>query len=449
MKVLITGYSAAGHTSFGRIIRDLWSRLASTGKIQVAQHGWFHQKTVEDGNVPFEILPTNVGYNEEGQPMLHDADRYGAKSLPRIIHQAKPDIVWCLADPYMIGHLPELKRKFKFKLVLWIPVDGDPFPLNYQEVLACADEVYGVTEWGAQKIETVSGRDAGCIYHGVDTEVFKPLGKKRIETIRKGALADKYAENLQVVGFVGKNQFRKMPWNLYPIQYYLRTGNWSWVYGPDVDSTVVLWPYDRTARKCLGKPEWLEGYDHEDAKPLNMRFWMHCFEQEGGINFRYAEETWQQAGEIIYSSNLDHVHGFSDAQMNDLYNLFDLYVSFSGGEGFCMPLIEAASAGTPVMFADYSGQAEVGQLVMGRSVPVNNFIVEHGSGIERHLVDIGSAVAAIYECLKDDHRLKEWGRESRMAACRHFDYDAISAQWMSVLQRIHSQDVRQIYGVQL
>lgn len=443
IKVLLTTYSAVAHTSFGRITRDLWRRLVETKKFKVIQHGWFHRQTVADGQVPWEIVPTNAGFDEDGNPMLSDSDRYGAKSLDRYIKMVRPDIVWSLADAYMIPHLVEYQRRYGFKLALWVPVDGEPYPVPFGEGLAGADRIYGITEWGSDLLTHSTGQLCKNIYHGVDTQVFKPVSAERREQVRKAALAGKYDEDVKIIGFVGKNQFRKMPWIVYPIQYYLRSGNWAYKPGT---GTVQLGPYDRTRR--VGERPATITRDWMPAKPINARFWVHSFEQDEGINFRYEEEVWGQHGEVVYTGNLSPVRGLSDLEMNDLYNMFDVYASFSGGEGFGMPLIEAASAGTPVIYTDYSGQAEVGERVGGIPVRVGARIVEHGSGIERAVTDIGDAVYKLYRCFTEEDFLPD-GRSVRSKVKQHFDYDVIAVQWAQELEELAQAKNTQVLGVQL
>lgn len=51
--------------------------------------------------------------------------------------------------------------------------------------------------------------------------------------------------------------------------------------------------------------------------------------------------------------------GQTQDQMATLYSTFDVMLSPSHGEGFCVPLIEAQSCGTPVIATDFSAQPEL------------------------------------------------------------------------------------------
>ena len=59
--------------------------------------------------------------------------------------------------------------------------------------------------------------------------------------------------------------------------------------------------------------------------------------------------------------NVYVVHGdFTDSQMNQLYNhpKVKAHVSFTHGEGFGLPIFEAAYSGMPVIAPDWSGHVD-------------------------------------------------------------------------------------------
>lgn len=73
-----------------------------------------------------------------------------------------------------------------------------------------------------------------------------------------------------------------------------------------------------------------------------------------------------------------------DNQLNELYNLVDVYVQPSLDEGFCLPLMEAMKTGLPVVASDIPIFKEVGRGVpILRDIDVDNFI----DGIEAALAD--------------------------------------------------------------
>ena len=53
------------------------------------------------------------------------------------------------------------------------------------------------------------------------------------------------------------------------------------------------------------------------------------------------------------------VKGLTDAQLNKIYNLMNVYVQYAICEGLGIPQLEAASAGIPLISVDYSAMSEV------------------------------------------------------------------------------------------
>lgn len=51
--------------------------------------------------------------------------------------------------------------------------------------------------------------------------------------------------------------------------------------------------------------------------------------------------------------------GLEAHEMAALYQSFDVLLAASGGEGFCVPLIEAQACGVPVIVSDFAAQAEL------------------------------------------------------------------------------------------
>ena len=73
--------------------------------------------------------------------------------------------------------------------------------------------------------------------------------------------------------------------------------------------------------------------------------------------------------------NVYLLHGdFTDNQMNELYNhdKIKAHISFTHGEGFGRPLLEAAQSGKPVIAPVYSGQAD---FLQNYSVPLKGSLV--------------------------------------------------------------------------
>jgi len=190
--------------------------------------------------------------------------------------------------------------------------------------------------------------------------------------------------------------------------------------------------------------DWCGAGDAKEAEPIDARVWLHSFEGEGGISFGREQEIWQQQNEMILSGELSNVKGYSDEQMVGLYNVFDIYLSLSGGEGFCMPVLESMACEVPVVYTDYSAQAEVAS---GAGLPVRSaaYIVEHNTSIERHIGCLAHAIQQI-RLLRDPEERAKIGTKGRQIAKEKFDLNLIVTQWDEALQEMAEKSKATVFG---
>lgn len=378
-----------------------------------------------------EIIPTNDRI---------PGDKYGQHTFGAILQKFKPEVVWTLADVYMVAYLSQARRQSNFNLVGWIPIDGSPTPRPYLGVLGAFDRLYAVSNFGADQMGHLLHREVPTIYHGVDVDVFKPAPEKTRQKLRAEAGEGLIGEDTLVMGFVGKNQFRKMPWLLVPLQYYLRSGHYL-ICGEC--KRITLGGYDRNKREPIpfnvNRCRWCKQLAVEEAAPLDVITWAHTFEADGGILFNREQETWQQEGRILFSHGLTHRTGYTDQQMVDLYTIFDIYLALSGGEGFNCCCAEAMACEVPVVYTDYSGQVEVAS---GGGLPVeaSAWVVEHNSGIERYIPSIEDAVLQIRRLRLPDYR-RPLGKLGRESVVDRFNLEKIAAQWNDELVRLKTHRV--------
>jgi glycosyltransferase involved in cell wall biosynthesis len=62
-------------------------------------------------------------------------------------------------------------------------------------------------------------------------------------------------------------------------------------------------------------------------------------------------------------------NGVTTAELNEIYNLFDIYVQYAICEGFGMPQIEAGACGIPIAAVDYSAMSEIIKNLDGYAIP--------------------------------------------------------------------------------
>lgn len=117
----------------------------------------------------------------------------------------------------------------------------------------------------------------------------------------------------------------------------------------------------------------LEAFGMFNAEYPESRMYVHCFpEKRGGAGMdllKMAEAYEVDPNCLVYPEERNWYRGFSEETMNDLYSSFDVLLSPSLGEGFCVPLIEAQYQGTPVIATCWTAQPEL---------VINGATIHHG-----------------------------------------------------------------------
>jgi glycosyltransferase involved in cell wall biosynthesis len=240
----------------------------------------------------------------------------------------------------------------------------------------------------------------------VDTIRYHPLSNKEI-------LKEKF--NLKgrfVVGFVGKNQRRKM-------QAYLLRGFARFAKGKD-DVTLLLHTDIESGAgwslPCLIAKNESE-FDPELEKP------------------RPKIITTNQALDVVARQRI------STEAMNEIYNLFDVFCYAVGGEGFGLPGIECQSAGIPLMMTDYSAAAEI---VSDKELLIPVLKDIHGrnvteigcNGVENAIPDdvaVSELLEKVYKEFQEG-KLKERGEKAREFAV-NYDWEIIADKWIKFFEQ--------------
>jgi len=291
-------------TGFGTVGRHLLSRLTKTGKYDLCCAAWGAEGPAAPQQLPYPLVTSPSGMAEATQRAL---SRFG------------PDLLVTLGDAWDFQWLPQLAER---REVLWISfqtIDSGPASRRWGAWLGDADVVVCASEYGAQVLrDGLSLPDLRIIPLGVDGEAFARLPEREAVRAERG-LADRY-----VVGFVGRNQPRKQ-----------------------IPVLVKAFAGFRAQHP--------EAFLYLHTDPCDPAGWdlLDLLDRYG-----LAEDT-------AFTPDLTIDRPVDDAELNRIYNLFDVLVLPSSGEGFGLPLLEAMAAGVPVIATDCSACRE---LVGGRGL---------------------------------------------------------------------------------
>jgi glycosyltransferase involved in cell wall biosynthesis len=260
---------------------------------------------------------------------------HGVRFYPAGNDRQSNDIVQAHADDWGAELIISLYDAWPLKFAglrtpwwAWAPVDHEPVPDLVLEALrpdlyppkherpgVPAERVIAYSQHG-QREYAKAGINADYIPHGVDTKVFAP-GDKALARERLGFPADAF-----VVGLVGTN-------------YY--------------------WP----SRKCI--PQTMQAFavlleQHPEARLYLHMDWTAV---KQGLDIGKLARALGIEHALIKPDQYQYAIGFPEPYMVDVYRALDVLASPSMGEGFGIPILEAAACGTPAIVTDFSAMPEV------------------------------------------------------------------------------------------
>lgn len=199
----------------------------------------------------------------------------------------------------------------------WTPIDSEGMGRTTIRMLEIADLPVAMSEFGATQMRNAGVDPAAVIYHGVDTEVFKPLDKAES---REYLGLD---EDVYVIGMVmaNKGDRKQLPLQFEAVKQWMDTHK---------DMKIQLYIHTEPTAKM------------------------------GGWDIRELAAASGLEGRVVSTNQyLTSVVPMPVDNMAKLYSSFDVLMNCSSGEGFGIPIVEAQACGTPVLTGNYTAMPEI------------------------------------------------------------------------------------------
>ena len=375
-------------TGYAMVSRNLCSRFPKAG-IGVNYMSFQNQGMPISFEMFGEKYPFNLFYQ------LHHDEWYGNKdSVMFWANELKPDVVAFLADSFMLSWIKDKKPKWKeiakpnTKGLFYFPFDSDHVYTGAKEVLEQMDIRVAMAKFGQEVLKKDTGLDSYYIPHGFDPNVFFPI-RSKLELKKSAGFENKF-----VVGSVMRNQSRKMIPNL-----------------------------------LMSFKEFIK--DKPDAV-----LYMHCDPLDPqGWNLLELVQRYGLEGKVYFGMKRYSL-GIPEHRLNQIYNLFDIHVLPTTGEGFGLPIIESQACGIPNVCTDYTTGRELLE-GHGELVPLSKdceYIVGQ-LNTNRALVSVPSMTESMNKLYYDEKLREKYGKESRAFALEGYTWDKIMQMWIDMLQK--------------
>lgn len=421
-KILIISDSLEGPTGFATNASNIAWCLAKEFEVHVLglQSNQDYEITLDFSDDPRTV------YEHRNFPRVKEMWDFGERSVPYLLSQLKPDILLTVNDIQMVSHITntlynrrvilplvdmpskklrsesDLMRELKHELtklketyppstkwIMYAPQDGEPPIPRWYETYYAADEVVAMSKYGQKIFKDYFMMDVDYIYHAVDTKTFYDVGKPE-------DLQDKF-----VVGDINRNQPRKQPIRL-------------------------IEAFAKFAR------------NKDDVLLFLQKDWNDIF---GWPLLYFVRDVYRIADKCIPPLR----PGVPKDELKRIYSAFDVNVMPTAGEGFGLPIIEAAACSRPTIATDYTTSREL--IIDGEPSPRGKLVPYvtlfwdklDVAAVQRALIDTDKlAVALEYYYLNRD-ALEKHGRNAYEWVKKNLDIRVIEKQWIekvySVLKR--------------
>ncbi len=240
IRILVWGDSPQAATGFATVVKGVFTPLALSGKYDIDIIGINDRGGWKDpSKFPYRIYPARFA-TEAGGGDFHGRPRLVAALLGQDPDVVPPwDIVFTINDPFILeqpipvfgqGTLEILRKtqqtyvdknippSWYFKLVSYWPVDSSLKGNWVQKSIALTDYSVAYSNYGLKEIEkadryltppTRVAERTRVIYHGVDTQIFKPMETEEVEKFRSKFFEGRVHKDTFVIGVIARNQYRK------------------------------------------------------------------------------------------------------------------------------------------------------------------------------------------------------------------------------------------------
>jgi glycosyltransferase involved in cell wall biosynthesis len=345
IKVLIqTNYSRMV-TGFGKNARNILLSLYKDPEIEVieAANGVPYGRDI---NTPWESYGTypsdpNVLELIEKDQVKKRAATYGFYNIDKIVEDVKPDVFIGIEDIWAFREYEKKSWWNDTKKIIWTTLDSLPiFDLALKMEPKC-DKMLVWASFAEEEMKALGHKDVETLHGAVDYSDFKPL-KNRVELRRKHGLSEDY-----VIGFVFKNQLRKSVPNLLEGFKRFKEKN------PNVKAKLLL--HTDWAEKDTGWdiPRFIEEKSISKKDVLST-YVCHKCEDFFVMPYEGEEKDCPSCGSKKCLKTKNSSKGVGEKELNEIYNIMDVYCHPFTSGGQELPIQEAKAAGLITLVTDYS-----------------------------------------------------------------------------------------------
>jgi len=387
-KVLMVG-DAVIDTGFGRVTNSLVKYLREDFDISILGVNYWGD-------------PHDLGVKVYPAGTKTPGDLYGYTKLPRVLGAENPDIIFIFNDIWVINtYLIEIKKYYSSnkqpfpKIVIYFPVDAKDHDPDWYANLDAVNIAVVYNQFGLSVAKQAKEFNYRVIGHGVDSEDFYKINDTKENLRRKLFSKDTSFDDAFIVLNANRNQPRKR-----------------------LDLTIL--GFAQFARN----------------KPENVKLYMHSGYMDAHINTAKLATRLGIDKRLILTTTNVGPQVVSKQMLNTIYNICDVGINTSLGEGFGLTPVEHAATGAAQIVPNSSASGELFSdcgLLLDRG---HDFLLDtiYTTG---YLVNPDEVAEKLEMLYNDRVLLNTLGEKARAKfTSKEFSWEYIAGQWKELFREL-------------
>ena len=347
LKILFHSNFSRAYTGFGKNSKNVLSYLYKTGKYDIVEAANGHVENAPVlSKMPWKCigtLPNDPSKVEmiNKDPALARQASYGSEMIDDIIKEVKPDIYIGAEDIWGFNGFWDKKWWDKIHSTIWTTIDSEPILPLAVEAASKIKNYFVWASFAERELKKLGHNHVKTLRGSIDTDFFF----SSVETFKQ-SLRTRFSISKEtfVIGFVFRNQLRKSVPNLLEGYKVFCKKN------PNIDCKLLLhtsWSEGWDIMRLLKE----KGIHHSDVLTTYFcsackRYHVKAFSGEkNDCPYCKSKETFNTTGVK---------NGVSENQLNEVYNLMDVYCHPFTSGGQEIPVQEAKLTELITLVTNYS-----------------------------------------------------------------------------------------------
>lgn len=370
-----------------------------------------------------------LGFNNLVQYPRTGFSEVGEDTLRIVCENWQPQVLVTLFDVW-VGHYSryfnaeDWLSKLHKRWIAWLPVDSDPIAEAVADQAGKAYRAVAMSKFGYTQLKQAGVKDARYIPHGVETQVFTPSPDKAANKV----WLDKHTQSITMQSPVSKTT----------VEVHIQGEDF--VIGVNkANKDPQRADYDRMlyAVKLF--------LDSEPDARKDTKLVLHTWTGfPGGTNIKKLVHDFGLDANVKVTHEYDMLCGLTPQALNSVYGGFDVLMNLARGEGFGVPILEAAACGVPSIATDYTAMTE---LVSGHGWLVPLFAKNYHGGCKLRnglnslwgVPDEYEAADMLIDAYSHPEKRRVFGEKARLWSL-NYDFDKyVVPMWRSLLGEVESE----------